>query len=177
MLREPSERRVLARRIGLSAIAVFLLLRVLNVYGDPVPWTTQKSGLFTFMSFLNCAKYPPSLDFSLMTLGPALILLSWLDRPSEKQSSVPRALAVLGGVPLFFYVAHLALLRYTSIPFAIARFGASAVGPPPGHAGSPEWGLGAVYVVWVLAVSALFLPSRWFLRKKEANPSGVLKFF
>lgn len=176
MLAEQAVRCAQSRRIGLAAIAVFVVLRAVNAYGDPVPWSVQRTSFFTLMSFLNCQKYPPSLLFTLMTLGPALVVLSVLDRESLATSRSMRALAVLGGVPLFFYVAHLALLRYTSAPLALARFGPSAFQPPPGHAGSPEYELWVVYVAWVLAVLLLYLPSRWFLRKKEANPASVLKY-
>lgn len=177
MLAEARARRSRTLRIGMAATALFVVLRAVNVYGDPVPWSLQRSPVFTLMSFLNCAKYPPSLLFTLMTLGPALIALSWLDRPEPREPPLLRALAVLGGVPLFFYVAHLALLRYTSAPLAFARFGPSAFQPPPGHAGSPEYDLWVVYVAWGAAVLLLYRPSLWFLRKKEANPASLLRYF
>lgn len=177
MLRDPATRRTATLRLGLAATALFVVARAVNLYGDPHPWAAQRTATFTLLSFLNCEKYPPSLLYVLMTLGPALIALSLLDREEVARTVGARALAVLGGVPLFFYVAHLALLRYTSAPLAFRKFGASAFQPPPGHAGSPEYDLWAVYLVWVLAVALLYLPSRWFLRKKEANPTGVLKYF
>jgi uncharacterized membrane protein len=177
----PPERRSTTLRIGLACIAAFVLLRFTNVYGDPAPWSAQRSAAFTVLSFLNCKKYPPSLLYTLMTLGPALVVLAWFESrraASGGEGRRPlRALVVLGGAPLFFYVAHLALLRYTSIVFAYARFGASAFAPPPGRAGSPEFGLFGAYLAWAVAVLLLYPAVRWFLRKKEAAPNGWLRFF
>jgi uncharacterized membrane protein len=180
MRREAAERRTVTLRLGLGATLAFVALRAVNVYGDPSPWAPQRSGLFTLMSFLNCEKYPPSLLYSLMTLGPALCLLAWLDSERVAASAAARRaiapLAVLGGVPLFFYVAHLVLLRYSSAPIAFVRFGPSAFQPPPGHAGSPELPLGVVYVVWVVAVLALYPLAKRFRAKKEARPESWLRY-
>jgi uncharacterized membrane protein len=179
VLLERPARRSATLRAGLAATAAFVIVRGLNVYGDPLQWTPQKNALFSLMSFLNCEKYPPSLSYALMTLGPALCLLGWLDSERLPQwvKNVGAPLAVLGGVPLFFYVSHLALLRYTSAPIAFMRFGPSGFRPPPGHAGSPELDLWVVYVVWIAAVVLLYFPSRWFLRKKERSPESLLRYF
>lgn len=171
--REPAERRRLMRSIGFATVGLFVLLRAVNVYGDPQPWSVQKSPLFTLMSFLNCAKYPPSLLFLSMTLGPALLLLSVLDRPGAPEL---RPLRVLGSVPLFFYVAHLALLRYTSAPLAFLKFGPSAFQPPPGHAGSPEYDLPATYLAWIVAVLLLYPAAAWFAKKKERSDAAWLRY-
>lgn len=180
MRRDAAERRALTLRLGLATTLAFVVIRALNVYGDPGPWSPQRSPLFTVMSFLNCEKYPPSLLYSLMTLGPALCLLAWLDSGKVAASAAARRLvaplAVLGGVPLFFYVAHLVLLRYSSAPIAFVRFGPSAFQPPPGHAGSPELPLWVVYVVWVLAVVALYPLASRFRAKKEARPESWLRY-
>ncbi len=77
---EPEARRRIMLKLGLAMTIAFIALRALNHYGDPAPWTHQKSALFTVLSFLNCTKYPGSLDFLLMTLGPALLVLAWFDR-------------------------------------------------------------------------------------------------
>jgi uncharacterized membrane protein len=174
MLRAREERRAVTLRIGLAATGLFVVLRAANLYGDPLPFSgAGRTPLWALMSFLNCEKYPPSLLFTLMTLGPALVLLSFLDREGREG---PRPLRVLGSVPLFFYVAHLALLRFTSAPLAYVRFGPSAFKPPPGHAGSPELGLGAVYMAWVAAVLLLYPAAAWFAKKKETSTAAWLKY-
>jgi hypothetical protein len=115
-----------------------------------------------------------------MTLGPALCLLSVFDSERAQTSapwrSVLSPLQVLGGVPLFFYVAHLALLRYVSAPIAFAKFGRGAFTPPPGHAGSPELGLPLTYVAWLAAVLFLYPLARWFRKKKELRPNSWLRY-
>ena len=111
-------RRLLGLGMGLTI--GFVLLRWLNVYGDPTPWTIQKSVVWTVISFLNTNKYPPSLLFLLMTLGPALLLLGAFE------AGVPRLLRpalVLGKVPLFFYVLHFYLIHLLATAASFLRFG------------------------------------------------------
>jgi uncharacterized membrane protein len=166
--RPADERRRILLRLGLGACAAFVILRALNVYGDPNPWTHQARGpLWTALSFLNCQKYPPSLLFVLMTLGPALCLLAWLERGPSL-----RPLLVFGRVPLLFYVGHLVLLRYTSLPLGIHRWGFAALAPPPGHAGSPEYPLGVTYLSWALSLLILYPLCRWFaaLKARRRDP-------
>ncbi len=92
-LRPPEERQRLLLRWGIGLIVAFVVIRAFNVYGDPQPWSTQSSPLFTVISFFRATKYPPSLDFLLMTLGPALLILRYLDRraispPTTRSSSL-----------------------------------------------------------------------------------------
>jgi len=174
-----AQRRARTLRLGLLACCAFAVLRAWNTYGDPVPWSLQPTAAFSVMSFLNCEKYPPSLCYLLMTLGPALCLLSLLES-QRVQVKAYRGLVVrfatLGGVPLFFYIAHLVLLRYTSAPLAVVRFGASAFSPPPGHAGSPEFDLWVAYLAWIVALLALYPLAAWFRRKKEQRPNSWLRY-
>jgi uncharacterized membrane protein len=160
--------------LGLACVALFLVLRGTNLYGNPEPWRVQPRGaVFSALSWLNCEKYPPSLCYLLMTLGPALLLL----RAYETMRS--RALAPLelfGRVPLFFYVAHLYLLRFSALPIAIQRFGKAALEPPPGHAGSPGFGLWAAYAAWFVALLLLFPLCRWFAQKKAQSRSVWLSY-
>jgi uncharacterized membrane protein len=159
----PLRRRVLCA-VGGAALIAFLVLRATNAYGDPRPWSEQGRGpLFTVFSFLNCEKYPPSLLFLLMTLGPALVVLGVVEgRP------VPRPLLVLGRVPLFFFLAHLLFLRLLATPLALARWGTStAMSLPPGHAGNPEIPLAAAYLAWFLVLVALYPACRRFAALKE----------
>ncbi len=171
--RPAPERQRLLRLSGLSMVLGFLALRALNVYGDPHPWSFQARGGFTLLSFLNCEKYPPSLLFLLMTLGPALLLLGELE---GRLARAPQQLVVFGRVPLFFYVAHLYLLRFGAAPLAFMRFGKSAFKPPPGHAGSPEYPLWAAYAALVVVVLLLYPACRWFARKKAESQSPWLSY-
>jgi len=169
-----AERQRWLLRLGLGAVLAFLALRGSNLYGNPEPWTVQPRGsVFTFLSFLNCEKYPPSLAYLLMTLGPALLLLRAFDR-TQARALAP--LELFGRVPLFFYVAHLYLLRFSALPIAVLRFGKSAFEPPPGHAGSPGYGLWAAYAAWACALLLLYPLCRWFARKKAASRSAWLSY-
>jgi uncharacterized membrane protein len=169
------ERRRWLLRLGLGAVVVFFVLRLSNAYGDPSPWAVQPRGaLYTALSFLNCTKYPPSLLFALMTLGPALCLLASIDGIEVPSWLSP--VHTFGRTPLVFYVVHLYLLRYVSAPIALVRFGPSAFKPPPGHAGSPELALPYAYLAWFSALLVLFPLCRWFARVKATRRAWWLSY-
>jgi len=173
-LMERERRRRVLVAIGAAALVWFVAERAINGYGDPVPWGTQSSPGYTVLSFLNTTKYPPSLDFLLMTLGPALLALAWLDRPGLKPSN---PLVVFGRVPLFYFVLHFYLAHLAAVLLAFARYGVSArtfvfhrvpsMGGPaalfPPRFGEDLW---VVYVVWGVLVLALYPACRWFGRLK-----------
>ena len=155
---------------GAAAIAAFLVLRALNGYGDPVPWSSQSSSTYTILSFLNTTKYPPSLAFLLMTLGPTALALAWLDRPTLTPSN---PLVVFGRVPLFYFVVHFYAAHLIADVLAALRYGGRSLPflfqPVPSMGGSrqlfpPDFGydLWVVYVVWALLVVALYPVCRWF---------------
>ncbi len=173
--RPAEERRPWLLRLGLALTACFVLVRGLNVYGDPRPWATQSDALRTAMDFLACEKYPPSLSYLLMTLGPILLAL-WAFDHVRRDRVVP--ILVIGTVPLFFYVAHLYLLRATSLALAFGRWGMGAIEPPPGHAGSPEYPLWATYVAWTAAVLILYPACRWYggLKRRRAATWWWLRY-
>ena len=159
-------------RIGLGLIAAFLVVRGLNVYGDPVPWT---GGL---LSFLRCNKYPPSLSFLLMTLGPAILLLSRLER-------APRFLLVFGRVPLFYFVAHLFLIHGLAKLAAVVRYGRADFFfvPVPSMGGDPRrfppdfgYDLWVVYAVWAAVVAMLYPACRWFGALKQRRTEWWLSY-
>jgi uncharacterized membrane protein len=152
--RDASERRRTLIGTGVSAIALFVLLRGLNRYGDPEPWTPQASATFTLMSFLNCVKYPPSLDYLLMTLGPIVLLLVAFERLALPPI-VTRVLETFGRVPMFFYVAHLYVLSLSSRAIAFAT------------GDEPHGSLYAVYAVWIAVLALLYVPSTRFAAFKE----------
>jgi uncharacterized membrane protein len=162
----PERRRTLLVQWGAGLTLVFILLRAINRYGDPAPWHSQRTPLLTLMSFLNCEKYPPSLDYLLMTLGPALLLLGLASFAKPWQ----RFLVVFGKVPLLFYILHLFLLRFTSLPAAIARFGSLALKPPPGGTGaSPELPLFVTYLAWLVTLLLLYPVCRWYAQLKATQ--------
>ena len=152
-------------QLGLGATVAFLLLRSLGGYGDPQAFVAG-SGTEGVISFLNTQKYPPSLQFLLMTLGPALLLLGWIDR-----RGVPsRAgwLVTLGRVPLFFYVLHVAAANlagalYFKAFHGMDRWQWAILTPPEDFDAS----LGAVYVAWLLVVAAMIPLCRWFAKARS----------
>jgi uncharacterized membrane protein len=154
---------------GTIATLGFVVLRTVNGYGDPVPWSAQRSGTFTLLSWLNTTKYPPSLDFLLMTLGPALLVLAYLDRRELKPTN---PLVVLGRVPLFYFVLHFYAAHLVAVILALVRYGADAfrfVWHPVPSMGDrelypPDFGydLWVAYAVWAAVVLGLYPVCRWF---------------
>jgi uncharacterized membrane protein len=143
------------RVLGLGAIALFLLLRLGNLYGEPQAWSDNPRGpLFTALNVLNVSKYPPSLHYLLMTLGPVLLLLPLLER---WRGGLARRITVFGRVPFFFYLLHLPLIHLGALIAALLVYGVSPqlIGPsspPPGY----EPSLLRVYLVWALVLLILY---------------------
>lgn len=177
-------RRRITLQLGLTLTAAFLVIRAINIYGDPSHWTTQKSAVFTALSFLNCTKYPASLDYILMTIGPALLLLAWYDR---LRFSKYNPLIVFGRVPLFYFVLHfyaihillgvLSYIRYGSRAFSFIFNAIPAMGGPrevyPPDFGYPLW---VTYAIWVCLVAALYPFCRWFGQYKATHRSWWLSY-
>jgi uncharacterized membrane protein len=160
---DAGRRRARLATIGLAAIGLFVALRAMNVYGDPRPWSVQGDGLRTVLSFVNCTKYPPSLLFLLMTLGPALVALAAFDRGV---GAVGKPLATLGRVPLFYYLLQWYVVHGLALAAAYVRgeptdwlfLDGFPVKPPP----SSAFGLPAVFAWWLVAVAVLYAPCAWF---------------
>lgn len=167
---EPGRRRRFLLWTGAAATALFILLRALNGYGNPVPWSPQRTPGLTVASFLNVLKYPPSLDFLLMTLGPALVALALAERARGR---IAGWLAVYGRVPLFFYVVHIFVAHAAGVVLALVQGGEPMRIPVTTDPGSiPAWyglPLAGVYLVWALVVVALYYPCRRFGRLKETR--------
>jgi uncharacterized membrane protein len=168
-------------RAGLAMTAGFVILRALNVYGDPFRWKAQPTGLFTLLSFLNTVKYPPSLLFLLMTLGPALVLLWMFDR------GVPRALGpvvTIGRVPLFYFIVHLIAIHLLAVVVCEVRFGGvhwMFESPDLGHfpiTEPPGWPLALpfVYLIWISIVCALYPLCRWYAGVKARSKNPLLSY-
>jgi uncharacterized membrane protein len=161
---------------------LFIVLRWLNAYGNPVPWSVQRNAAHTLLSFLNATKQPPSLTYLSMTLGPALILLGLLEGMNTGAGSVKRRLAaictVYGSVPYFYFVVHLCLIRVINIALILAfgidmrSNGSPLVWQAP-EFGIPLW---AVYLTWVLVVISLYWPCKWFGDYKRANRRWWLSY-
>jgi uncharacterized membrane protein len=181
---DDTARRRITFRLGVALTAAFIVLRAVNVYGDPSHWTRQKSALFTALSFLNCSKYPASLDYILMTIGPALLLLDWYDRI---KFSSRNPLIVFGRVPLFYFVLHfyaihillgvMSYIRYGSRVFTFIFNAMPAMGGPgeiyPPDFGYPLW---VTYAIWVCLVAALYPLCRWFAQYKATHDSRWLSY-
>src|SRR6516225_6159544 len=182
-----NERAVRRRRltiIGAATTLAFLVIRALNGYGDPQPWAMQHSPIYTVLSFLNTIKYPPSVDFLLMTLGPSLLALAWFDRPGLKPSN---PLVVFGRVPLFYFVVHFYAAHAAAALLALAQYGTRALAfifqPVPSMGGPPElfpalfgYDLWVVYLVWALIVLALYPACRWFAAIKAKQHDWWLSY-
>jgi uncharacterized membrane protein len=176
---ELRRRRLLG--MGLSLTAGFVLLRVANVYGDPVPWSAQPSPVFTVLSFLNTTKYPPSLLFLLMTVGPLLIFLWAVD---GRTPASLRFTLTYGRVPLFYFLLHLPLIHALAAIVCAARYGSAHwmfESPDLAHypfTTPPGWDLPLpiVYGIWVLVVAALYPVCRWFAALKQRRHDAWLQF-
>ncbi|HEY2363503.1 MAG TPA: heparan-alpha-glucosaminide N-acetyltransferase domain-containing protein, partial [Candidatus Angelobacter sp.] len=177
----PDRRKAFLLRMGTILTAAFLLLRGINIYGDPARWSHQKSALFTALSFLNTTKYPPSLLFLLMTLGPALVFLWAVD------SGMPgwlRPAHTVGKVPLFYFLLHVPIIHVLAIIICYLRYGQVhwmyespglgqfPVTPPPG------WGftLPVVYLIWIFVVIALYPLCVWFAGLKQRRKDAWLSY-
>ena len=166
-------RRRLVLAIGLGATALFIVLRALNGYGDPRPWTEG-------LTFLNTSKYPASLDFPLMTLGPTIVLIALLE---NARGRVAQWLEVFGRVPLFYYLLHIPLIHVAAIAVSLIRTGAvepwlfgnhpAMIGPAPdGY----RWSLALLYLVWAICIVLLWFPSRWFAGLKARRTDSWLRY-
>ena len=169
-------------RLGLGLSFLFVVVRAWNRYGDPVPWSPQHSTLFTMLSFLNCTKYPPSLAFLLMTLGPAMIALAWLERMRFSEN---HALIVFGRVPFFYYVLHLAVIHAAAIVLNYLRYGWTnfLLLPAPSMGGPrqlfpPDYGFGlwVVYGLWIAVVVMLYPVCRWYAGLKRGRTDWWLSY-
>lgn len=174
-------RRAFLLRLGIAVTVAFVVLRSMNVYGDPLPWSNQKSSLFTMLSFLNTNKYPPSLLFLLMTLGPALILLRTID---GKLPGLLRPALVFGKVPLFYFMLHVVLIHLLAVVVCYARYGevhwmfeSNRLDQFP-ITQPPEWpvGLPVVYLIWAFVVVALYPVCRWFAGVKQRRRDRWLSY-
>jgi uncharacterized membrane protein len=179
----PDERRrAMCIRLGVALTVAFVALRTLDVYGDPRPWRDPAAaqGAPALFRFLGTTKYPASLDFLLMTLGPTVLLVGLADR---WRGTVARTVATFGRVPMFFYLLHIPLVHVAACLVSLVRegqvnpwlFGNHPMAPPPVPEGY-RWSLGLLYLVWVLCVVALWFPCRWYARMRATSRSRWLSY-
>jgi len=160
---------------GASAVVLFLILRLINHYGDPSPWVSQRNIIHTLLSFLNVTKQSPSLLFFLITLGPLMILLSFTEKTAGPFAGFCR---VYGKVPYFYFILHLSLLRLLNIGLAIMSGlplksdGSPIVWQVEGF-GLPLW---VVYLFWIAVVMLLYFPCRWYGNYKQSNRTWWLSY-
>jgi uncharacterized membrane protein len=179
---DADRRRRFLVRVGVALTAAFVVVRFIDLYGDPVRWSHQASPVFTVLSFLNVTKYPPSLDFLLMTLGPALVVMAWLER-FRFASGNP--LIVFGRVPFFYYAAHLLLAHLIAMGMNFVRYGAKPfllIAPPsmggPSKLFPADYGfsLWVVYAVWIVVLLILYPACLWFSRLKQRRHDWWLTY-
>ncbi|MEP7380720.1 MAG: heparan-alpha-glucosaminide N-acetyltransferase domain-containing protein [Gemmatimonadota bacterium] len=178
---EDERRNRFLLRLGLALVAGFLLLRTVNGYGDPSPWSQQASPLFSALSYINTTKYPPSLLFLLMTLGPIVLLLRALEGGTPAWL---RPAHVFGKVPLFYYLLHVPLIHLTAVLVCFARYGdvhwmfqSNNLGQYP-VTQPPGWPLGLpwVYLIWAGVVVTLYPLCRWFASVKRRRTDWWLGY-
>jgi uncharacterized membrane protein len=170
---DSARRKNILMYTGLASIFIFIVLRYTNVYGDPSSWSTQKNMMFTFMSFLNVTKYPVSLQYTLMTLGPVLIIMSWME---NLKTNILEPMRIIGRVPLFYYILHFYIIHFTSLCVYMIvsdvswsdidfHFSKGFGGIPAGTG----YALGWVYVAWISIVVALYPLCRWYHHYKSTH--------
>jgi uncharacterized membrane protein len=178
------DRRKWILRLGISATALFFVLRVFNLYGNGIAglpfgyprsagaWSVQPTLSLTVVSFFNTLKYPPSLEYLLMTLGPSLILLGLLDK-AKAERGLSRILLVYGRVPLLYYVLHLYLIHLLAIMVSLAFrqpiLHGSVIADFATKPAEYGHGLPFIYAMWILVVAILYLPSRWFMEFRSRH--------
>jgi uncharacterized membrane protein len=181
-----TQRRRLCLAIGFSAMGLFLVLRGFNLYGDPRPWHAAAQGrnglppMPALLAFLNTTKYPASLCFLLMTLGPIIALIPLLE---GLRGALARRIAIFGRVPFFFYMLHIPLIHALALVVSKIRLG--VVSPwlftnhPMGNPEPPEgyvWSLPLLYLIWGITIGLLYLPCQWFADLKARRDDWWLKY-
>ena len=178
LLKEEAARRRTLVRLGLVLILAFVVIRWTNLYGDAQPWSVQKDALFTFFSFINCVKYPPSLLYLLITLGPAIAVLAYFERVKGRLANF---FVVFGRVPMFYYMLHIPLIHLLAVITAFATgFDNSFM-----FQNSPPWewptgygfGLPVVYLVWAFVILVLYPACKWFAGVKRSSRKAWLSYF
>lgn len=176
---EGNKRKRMLLLLGCSVLLFFTVLRFTNTYGDPLKWSTQKNGLYTFLSFINLQKYPPSLLYMCATVGIALLFLAFTGNANNRLSEF---ITVYGRVPFLYYILHFFLIHLVSTIFFFARGHSAAEGINSGQE-MPNFiipgegvSLGWVYVIWICIVLALYPVCKWFSEYKRTHKDWWLSY-
>jgi len=172
---EPDRRKRFLLGAGTVSIIAFVAIRFVNAYGNPSPWMLQHTDALTVASFLNAAKYPPSLDYLLMTLGPTFIALALLE---NARGAFARATSVYGRVPMFYYIVHLYVIHVLAYSFAMWQGGDGSF-LSLDVTSFPAWygtSLPGVYLAWATVVLILYLPCRWYADLKSRRRDWWLSY-
>jgi uncharacterized membrane protein len=171
---DPVKRKTILLSLGIGAIALFILLRFINMYGDATHWSVQKNALFSWLSFLNVTKYPPSLLYILITLGPALIFLALAEK---SLNAFTRKITVFGRVPFFYYLVHIYLIHvFAMVAAKLTGYSWADMILSDRVNRVPElkdygFNLLTVYLVWLGLVFLLYPFCEWFDRYKRSHLS------
>ena len=177
---QPKERCSLLIKYGLYSIILFLIVRFLDIYGDPNPFSMQKSLSSTIMDFFNTTKYPPSLLFILMTIGPSLLVLAYVEKIKNK---ITDFFIVFGRVPLFYYFLHILVIHILAIIILIFNGGDFTImlnmTPYLGDQqqlveyGYPMW---VVYLIWFVVILILYPLSYKYMKYKSSSNKWWLSY-
>lgn len=180
---EGVQRKKVLTWLGFGIILFFIALRATNLYGDAQHWSKQKNGLFTVLSFVNTVKYPPSLLYMCMTIGPAILFVAWW---GNIKNGVTRFITVYGRVPFFYYVIHFTLIHILSMIAFFTRGHSFAQGihtlkegpVPPFNFIIPGEGysLWVVYAVWIFVFVSLYPLCKWFSEYKQTHKQWWLSY-
>ncbi len=173
------KRKKIFLEIGIAALLLFIVVRFINIYGDSVPWSAQKNAVYTFLSFMNVTKYPPSLVFCLITLGTMFLIFAFTE---NSKKGLNKIVAVYGKVPFFYFLIHFYFIHLLMIGTMFLQgfhwpqldFASGTFGRPKGvQSGVPLW---MVYLVWISVVLVLYKPCVWYGKYKAAHKHWWLKY-
>jgi hypothetical protein len=173
------KRKDLFLKIAVTALLMFVIIRLVNIYGDAVPWSLQKNTVLTILSFMNVTKYPPSLVFILVTLGIMFLILALGERSPNQIMSI---VSVYGGVPLFYFLGHFLMIHVIMLTVMLFQgfnwteldFISGTFGRPKGEVSGVS--LFGVYLIWVAVVAALYMPCKIFRHYKITHNKWWLRY-
>jgi uncharacterized membrane protein len=174
--RDAAYRKRVLTTVALALLAVFVVFRAFNIYGDPAPWSVQKDFWSSVLSFLNVTKYPCSLLYLCVTLGLSLLVLAHTE---SARGRLARIVIVYGNVPFFYYICHWFLAQGITVTLFFLMGHHLSEAPKSDYAFSPNnfgFSLGGVYLVWLLVVFVMYFPCRWFSNYKKTHRQWWLSY-